>query len=240
MCYNRGRKFRGWVRFPTGGNDGVLHGAFVGARDPRKRWIRFDSGANGESPDARNEVNMSVPSHTVDGSGRWSTHRIAIYALLVALTIIASYIEIPLFPAAPYLKYDPSGIICLLAGFAFGPAAAAIISVLAWVPHLFTDPYGTIIAVAVSLALSVVAAWIHRGSHTRSRAMLGVLAGSVAALAVAILGNLVITPLYAHMTMAQVAAMIVPILLPFNLLKFAIHGVIIFLIYKPALSLLSR
>ena len=42
------------------------------------------------------------------------------------------------------------------------------------------------------------------------------------------------------MTVAQVAAMIVPVLLPFNVLKFAIHAVVTFAIYKPITTLLDK
>ncbi|HAK71142.1 MAG TPA: ECF transporter S component, partial [Bifidobacterium sp.] len=49
-----------------------------------------------------------------------------------------------------------------------------------------------------------------------------------------------VTPFYAHMTTAQVAALIVPALLPFNVVKFAIHGVVTFLVYKPISKLLNR
>ncbi|NEG95623.1 ECF transporter S component [Bifidobacterium sp. SMB2] len=176
----------------------------------------------------------------VADSGRWSTRRIAVYALFVALTMVTSFIELPIFPAAPWLKYDPSGIVCLIAGFAFGPSAAAIVSVLGFAPHLFGDPWGTLMAVGVALALSVPASLVYRRWRSRKGAVAGILLGAVLALAVAIGGNLVITPIYAHMTVAQVAAMIVPILLPFNLLKFAIHGVVTFLVYKPIANLLRK
>ena len=53
-------------------------------------------------------------------------------------------------------------------------------------------------------------------------------------------GNIIVTPFYAHMTTAQVVALIVPALLPFNALKFTIHGVVTFLIYKPISNLLNR
>ena len=56
----------------------------------------------------------------------------------------------------------------------------------------------------------------------------------------AIIGNLLVTPIYADMTVEQVAAMIVPALLPFNLAKLAVHGVVTFLIYKPISNLLNR
>lgn len=202
---------------------------------------------------------MSVSSHTdthstsvpsassasthatgVADSGRWSTRRIAVYALFVALSMAVSFIEFPLIPGVPWLKYDPSGIVCLVAGFAYGPAAAVLVSVLGFVPHVFADPWGSLMAIAVALAMSVPATLVYRRLRTRRGALIGIIAGAVVALAVAIIGNLLVTPIYADMTVEQVAAMIVPALLPFNLAKLAVHGVVTFLIYKPISNLLNR
>ena len=176
----------------------------------------------------------------VADSGRWSTKRIAMYALFVALSMAVSFVEFPIVPGVEWLKYDPSGIVSLVAGFAYGPAAAVIVSVLGFLPHLFTNPWGTLMAVLVALALSVPAALIYRRNKTRKGAVIGIIVGAIAALAVAIVGNVIVTPFYAHMTTAQVVALIVPALLPFNALKFTIHGVITFLIYKPISNLLNR
>lgn len=176
----------------------------------------------------------------VADSGRWSTKRIAMYALFVALSMTVSFVDFPIMPGVEWLKYDPSGIVSLVAGFAYGPAAAAIVSVLGFLPHLFTNPWGTLMAVLVALALSVPAALIYRRNKTRKGAVIGIIVGAIVALVVAIVGNLIVTPFYAHMTTAQVVALIVPALLPFNALKFTIHGVITFLIYKPISNLLNR
>ena len=176
----------------------------------------------------------------VADSGRWSTKRIAMYALFVALSMAVSFVDFPIMPGVEWLKYDPSGIVSLVAGFAYGPAAAAIVSVLGFLPHLFTNPCGTLMAVLVALALSVPAALIYRRNKTRKGAVIGIIVGAIVALVVAIVGNLIVTPFYAHMTTAQVVALIVPALLPFNALKFTIHGVITFLIYKPISNLLNR
>ena len=176
----------------------------------------------------------------VADSGRWSTKRIAMYALFVALSMAVSFVEFPIVPGVEWLKYDPSGIVSLVAGFAYGPAAAVIVSVLGFLPHLFTNPWGTLMAVLVALALSVPAALIYRRNKTRKGAVIGIIVGAIAALAVAIVGNMIVTPFYAHMTTAQVVALIVPALLPFNALKFTIHGVVTFLIYKPISNLLSK
>lgn len=202
---------------------------------------------------------MSVSSHTdthstsvpsassasthatgVADSGCWSTRRIAVYALFVALSMAVSFIEFPLIPGVPWLKYDPSGIVCLVAGFAYGPAAAVLVSVLGFVPHVFADPWGSLMAIAVALAMSVPAALVYRRLRTRRGALIGIIAGAVVVLVVAIIGNLLVTPIYADMTVEQVAAMIVPALLPFNLAKLAVHGVVTFLIYKPISNLLNR
>ena len=176
----------------------------------------------------------------VADSGRWSTKRIAMYALFVALSMAVSFVEFPIVPGVEWLKYDPSGIVSLVAGFAYGPAAAVIVSVLGFLPHLFTNPWGTLMAVLVALALSVPAALIYRRNKTRKGAVIGIIVGAIVALVVAIVGNLIVTPFYAHMTTAQVVALIVPALLPFNALKFTIHGVITFLVYKPISNLLNR
>lgn len=174
----------------------------------------------------------------VADSGRWSTRRIAVYALFVALTMALSFLEIPLL--VPWLKYDPSGIVILVSGFAFGPSAAAVISALGFVPHLFTNPLGAIMAIAVSMALSVPASLAYRNHRTRRGASAALCVGALCALAVAVLGNLAITPLYTGMDIHQVAGLIVPVLLPFNVVKFLIHGVCTFAVYKPISDLLHR
>ena len=152
---------------------------------------------------------------------------------------VCSFIEFPITPVT-WLKYDPSGIVCLIAGFAYGPAAAAIVSVLGFVPHMFANPWGSLMAVLVALFLSVPAAFIYRKIRTRKGAAIGILVGAVLAIVVALVSNLIVTPIYAHMTYQAVAAMILPILLPFNVAKMAIHAVITFLIYKPISNLLSK
>ncbi|MBW3082894.1 ECF transporter S component [Bifidobacterium phasiani] len=192
------------------------------------------------SSHANNHSTSSSHATGVADSGRWSTRRIAVYALFVALSMAVSFIEFPLIPGVPWLKYDPSGIVSLVAGFAYGPAAAVIVSMLGFVPHLFADPWGTLMAVGVALAMSVPAALVYRRMRTRKGALIGIVVGAVVALAVAIVGNLLITPIYAAMSVQEVAALIVPALLPFNLVKFVIHGVVTFLIYKPISNLLHR
>lgn len=187
-----------------------------------------------------NTVNHN--NHQTNSSNTsWSSEKIAKYALFVALSMAVSFIEFPLIPDLSYLKYDPSGIVCLVAGFAYGPAAAAIVSILGFAPHLFTNPLGTVMAVLVSLGASVTAAIVYKKMHTRKGAIIALLLGSAVAIALAIAGNLVITPLYSpKITVATVASLIIPALLPFNIIKLALHVVVTMLVYKPISKLLHH
>lgn len=181
-------------------------------------------------------------SHSTTGTtaGGWSTSRIAICALFVALSLVASFVELPVFPPAPYLKYDPSGVVDLVAGLAFGPGTGALVSVLSWLPHLFMNPFGGLMGILCALALTVPTALVYAKARTRKGATLGMLLGAVATLVVAIVGNIIVTPPYSGVTTEQVIQMIVPILLPFNLLKIVLNCVVTQLVYKPVSKLVGE
>lgn len=172
-------------------------------------------------------------THSTTAAAGWDTRRVAVCALFTAAALVLSFVELPIFPAAPYLKYDPSGIVCLVAGLAFGPGVGAVVATLPWVVHLFVEPFGAIMALACALVTTLVAAAVYRRWHS-SGGLIGALAVSgVACLVVAILGNLVITPLYSGVPVEGVVALIVPVLVPFNLLKIAINAVVAALVLGP-------
>lgn len=172
---------------------------------------------------------------TAQGGG-WSTKRIAVTALFCAVAAICTLLlEFPILPGVTWLKYDPSGIVALVAGFAFGPSTAAVVSVIPYLVHLATQSgvYGVIMATLATLSLSVPAALVYRRDTTMRGAVLGMAVGAVVCLVACILGNIAITPLYAGMSADAVVALVVPALLPFNLLKIAINCVVAALVYKP-------
>ena len=59
------------------------------------------------------------------------TLKLAKMAMLVAISIVlVLLIHFPLFPAAPFLEYDPADIPIFIGTFAFGPAAGVLLTVL--------------------------------------------------------------------------------------------------------------
>lgn len=186
---------------------------------------------------------MRHDAHSTTAQGSWSTKRIAVTALLCAVALVCTLVlEFPIIPGIEWLKYDPSAIVALLAGFAFGPATGAVVSVLPYLVHLATmsGVYGMIMAVLATFSLVMPASLVYRRDTTLRGAILGLVMGAVVCLAACILGNIVITPLYMpEMSTQAVIDTIVPALLPFNLAKIGINCVVTALVYKPVTKVLS-
>jgi riboflavin transporter FmnP len=157
--------------------------------------------------------------------------------VLVAASFMLMLVEfnIPPFPA--FLQYDPSEVPALLGGFAMGPAAGFGIVAGKCLLFLFSgkDEAGVIGTAANFVAgfpLVLVAAWVYQRMHTRTGAMIGIAAGVVAAVAATTVGNYYVflpawgVPLHAR------AGLIVSTLIPFNIVKGLITGIVTVLLYK--------
>lgn len=175
-------------------------------------------------------------SHTAQYSGKtWSTRRIAITALLCALAFITSFIEFPIFPLAPYLKYDPSGVIALVGGMLFGPVTGCVIVVLSWFLHLLVtfNFYGVLMAILANLFLTLPLILIWRFKKTMVSFVIAAILASCISVAVSIVGNLFVTPLYTSVSLQDVIAMILPILTPFNLVRCVLNCIITGAVFTP-------
>ncbi|HIZ46507.1 MAG TPA: ECF transporter S component [Candidatus Olsenella pullistercoris] len=182
-------------------------------------------------------------SHSTSSqSGSWSTRRIATTALLCALSFVLTFVEFPIFPPAPWLMYDPSGIVAFVAALAFGPSTGAVAVVLPWVlKTLFSfNPWGHLMAIVAGVALCVPAALVARRVQGPRGLALGMALGAVCSLVACVIGNIIVTPLYTAVSVTDVIAMIVPVLLPFNAIKIALNCVVTVLVSKPVAQIVSR
>ncbi len=181
-------------------------------------------------------------STTAQGSG-WSTKRIAITALFCAVAAVATlFIEFPLLPGVTFLKYDPSAIVALIAGFAFGPATGAVVSIIPYLPHIATSGgiYGMVMAIIATLSLVLPASLVYQRNTTMQGAIVGLVIGAIVSIACTIVANLFITPIFMGAPREAVVDMIVPTLLPFNLIKVAINCIATALVYKPVAKALGN
>ncbi len=175
-------------------------------------------------------------THSTTAAGGWSTKRIAVTALFCAVAAICTlFIEFPILPGVTFLKYDPSAIPALIAGFAFGPGTGAVVSILPYLVHLATESglYGTIMAIIATITLVLPASLVYQRNTTMRGAIMGLVIGAVVCLAAVILANIIVTPLYMGAPRETVIGMIVPVLLPFNVIKIALNCIVTALVYKP-------
>jgi len=163
--------------------------------------------------------------------------RITGIGLLVALSIIVGYfIHFPVLPQAPFLLYDPGSVFLLIGSFKLGPKIGLLMSLLtALLFALITGqggPYGALMNFLATGTLVFVASQIYFLNHTKKGAVLGVILGTVAMTLIMVPANLVITPLYLGVSRDIVTKMLLPAIIPFNLIKGILSGVITLIIYK--------
>lgn len=171
----------------------------------------------------------------------WDVRELVTLAIFCAMGMALSFIQIPIFPPAPYLQYDPSGIVTLSVALMFGPAAGLVVQVISWLPKLIMSPLGTLLTLVAMTGMVLVVGLIYKKMHNIRGAVVSLVVGAVVFIALAIAMNFVITPIYTPgVTVEAVAGMVLPILLPFNIIKCAINVAATLLIYKPISNLIKK
>ena len=169
------------------------------------------------------------------------TRQLVTMALMCAIGVLLSFVEFPLLPGVTWLKYDASAMPAMVCGFAFGPAAGLAVGVVGAVIHgiLMADFSGAVMNILVVAGFILPAALVYRRSRTFKSGVVGLVLSAITATVMAILGNLVITPMWLGVPLDAVVAMILPILTPFNLIKAGINAVLTLIVYKSISNLIT-
>lgn len=171
--------------------------------------------------------------------------KITTIAMLTAISaVLITLIHFPLFPSAAFLEYDPADVAILVGTFAFGPVAGLITTVLASFIQAFflggNGIYGFLMHTISSGVLALTAGLIYRSHRTRIGALLSLIFGTIMMGLVMMVANHFITPIFMGAPTSVVDSMLLPVILPFNLLKAGINSLITFFIYKPLSPLLHK
>ena len=171
-----------------------------------------------------------------------NTKKLVILAMFAAIAyIIVALIRIPV---VLFLSYEPKDVVITIASFLFGPVSGLVVSLVVSLVEMVTisttGPIGALMNFLSTCGFACVAGAIYKKIHTQRGALLGLLAGSVSMIAIMLLWNWMITPLYMGVPRSAIEAMLLPTFLPFNALKAGLNSAITLFLYKPLVTALRK
>lgn len=177
-------------------------------------------------------------------------------SLLGALAAVLMHLSFPVIPGHPYLKYDPSEVPALIAGFAISPFAGMAVVVLKNLLYLTMhfqamELIGIPLNTLAGCALVGTAGWVYQVKKSKRIAMISLSLGVVTMALVMIPANLVLWPIFQRLFMPatpalppdQLLTLILAVITPFNLVKGVLTSILTFVLYKrvsPALKSVPR
>lgn len=180
------------------------------------------------------------------GKKKVSTRQLVSMAMLGAISIVlVSVVHFPLIPAAAFLEYDdPADIPILIGTFAYGPLAGLLMTIVVSIIQGVTvsaqsGPIGVVMYIFATGFCALVAGGIYSRNKSKKTAILALICGALVQTAAMVLMNMIFTPLFMGAPLETVLAMMVPAIIPFNLLKAGINCTVTFLLYKSISHLLK-
>lgn len=169
------------------------------------------------------------------------TKKLALSAIFAALAFLVTLIPAP---KVDFLSFDIKDTVIATASLILGPGAAVALSLL--VPLLeaisvgTTGPWGLLMDVISTMSFSLTVSLIYKFRKTLGGAVLALGSAAVVQVAMMMLANILITPLYTGAPRSAVIAMLLPLLLPFNAVKSVFNASLVMLLYKPTVEALRR
>ncbi len=157
-------------------------------------------------------------------------------AILAALGVVLMLmLRVPLVPAAPWMLYEMGDIPAMIGGLLLGPGHGLLILAVICIVQMVTPNssgfYGLLMHFLASGILVVLPALFWKRRQTSPSLISGLVLAALLMTALMIPLNLLITPLFLGVPVEAVTGMILPILLPFNMIKGLLNGLGTFLVF---------
>ncbi len=147
-------------------------------------------------------------------------------------------------PLVLFLKYDPKDIIIVISGLIFGPLTSFSVTLIVSLIEMFTISengiLGFLMNIISSCSFACTAAFVYRKKRKLSGAIIGLFCGWGCMVLVMLLWNYIITPVYMGYPREAVAELLIPVFLPFNLIKGGLNAAITMILCKPIVTALRR
>ena len=175
-------------------------------------------------------------------SKRFTTKELTTLAMITAIAyVLVCSVRIPV---VLFLKYEPKDVIITIGGFLMGPSAvlisSSVVALIEMVTISDTGIIGCIMKFLSTCSYACMASLVYKKNHTMKGAIVGLASGTVFMTIVMLLWNYLITPLYMGVSREDVAGLLIPAFLPFNLLKAGLNSSMTLLLYKPLVTGLRK
>ena len=180
-----------------------------------------------------------------NASGKsFGSKTVATLGMMCAIAFVAKLISSVFPTVSGFLSFDLKDVIIVIAGFMSGPVAAVVVTVVVSVIEMITisstGVIGLVMNVLQSCAFACTASVIYHRHKSLKGAVIGLVSGVLLMTVLMVLWNWLITPLYMKVPRSEVVGMLVPVFLPFNLVKGGINATLAMLLYKPVVTALRK
>ncbi len=187
-----------------------------------------------------NETKLKTPAQN-----SYRVKKTVILALICAMAYTVVLVcRLPIIPAAPYLDLEFKSGIILVGAYIFGPLSGLVMSVVICLLEMVTvsdtGVIGCIMNVLASICLVCPAAFIYKKRKTTAGAVIGIIVGAILMTVAMVLWNYILTPIYQGIPREAIVQMLLPVFVPFNLLKAGLNGGLALFIYRFALEALQK
>lgn len=163
--------------------------------------------------------------------------RMAQMGMLAAIALVlVTVTQFPLIPAAPFMKYDMADVPILMGTLLFGTVPGLVILFVVSLVQAFLlggDGWvGLVMHVVASGVLVVLVGQFSRWHHKTGETILGMVLGTLGMTAMMVPMNLLLTGYFQGVPMQAIIDMILPVIIPFNLIKASLNCVITGVLFK--------
>lgn len=158
---------------------------------------------------------------------------IGLFAAIAFILMIT--FSIPILPNAPYLRFEPSEIPILLSVCLFGPWAgllANLVKDLLYFLFRAKSIFGPTADFIATSSFVMIFGILFTKFRNNTGFILSLAAGIIGRILVMVPVNIVVLRLQFGMSPAQVMDMMVPVIIPFNLIKGGINAVGVYFVFK--------
>ena len=181
-------------------------------------------------------------SSTAIPSSESRTKKLVLMAILAAIAYLCTLVF--RIPVMGFLTYEPKDVVILIGAFLLGPlegvVISGVVSLIEMVTISSTGPIGMLMNFLATCTFILPAAFLYRKRRTLKSAVAGLILGVVTLTAAMLLWNYLVTPYYLLIPRETVKNMLLPVFLPFNLIKGGINAALTLLIYKPVVTVLRK